>query len=277
MSREDCERDARALAGGDKKSAAKKSEVAGNATRDANTDLVTCTAVLADSDDPCTRLESESADNCRRDRAAFHEMRAYPNGRSFMLSDRKFEECKQNAAMAPVCEAVRKALRSGDPSQCVLTGDFEAICRSSAGLEPSKCATEAPQLKTLLEGHCRAMVTLDEAACDVAGPYHEEMTKQCRDDIKANKAFGKGLKDLAKSGSPREKELAKAALKDPDACKALTQSAVDACVQANAAPAPDPAPRSWIRHPRRPPPTHRHDDRRSEPSHGSKVTPAARW
>jgi hypothetical protein len=64
------------------------------------------------------------------------------------------------------------------------------------------------------------------------------MAKQCRDDIKASKAYGKGLKELAKSGSAREKELAKAALNDPDACKAFTQSAVDACLQANAAPAP---------------------------------------
>jgi hypothetical protein len=198
-------------------------------------DLATCNAVLADSDEPCTRLDEDNAAHCRRDRAVFHELRAYPNGPSFMLDESKFEECKQNKAMAPVCDAVRKALRSGDPSQCVLTADFEAICRSAGDVDVSKCATEAPQFKTLLEGHCRAMVTLDESACDVAGPRHDEMAKQCRDHINANRAYGKGLKQLASSGAPREKELAKAALHEPDACKAFTQPVVDACLQASAA------------------------------------------
>jgi hypothetical protein len=248
VSRADCERDARALTSGDK-GAKKPAGAADPATRTANADLVTCTAVLADSDEPCARLDEESADNCRRDRAAFHEMRAYPNGPSFMLDDRKFEECKKNAAMAPVCEAVRKALRSGDPKQCVLNADFEALCRSDADLDATKCATEAPRLKALLEGQCRAMVTLDESACDVPGPRHEEMAKQCRDDIKANKAYGKGLKQLAKSGAPREKELAKAALEEADACKTFTQSAVDACLEASpaaAAAAPVGEPRTEV-------------------------------
>ena len=241
-SRADCERLARTLAGGDKDpELLKKADASAPATRTANADLATCSAVLADSDEPCTRLDKESADNCRRDRALFHEMRAYPNGPSYMLDDRKFEECKQNAAMAPVCEGLRKAFRSGEPSDCVLNADFEAICRSDSDLDASKCATEGPQLKALLEGQCRAMVTLDESACDVAGPRHAEMAKQCRDDIKANKAYGKGLKQLAKSGAGREKELAKAALKETDACKAFNKSAVDACLQGDAAPEAAPA------------------------------------
>ncbi len=245
-SRADCERDARALTGRDKDAAPKPAGVMDPATRTANADLVTCAAVLADSDEPCTRLEKETADNCRKDRAVFHEMRAYPNGPSYMLDDRKFEECKKNAAMAPVCEGLRKAFRSGDPSQCVLTADWEAICRSDGDLDASKCATEAPQLKALMEGQCRAMVTLDESECDVPGPRHAEMAKQCRDDIKASKAYGKGLKALAKSGAPREKELAKAALKDPEACKAFTESAVDACLKAEPAAAPVGEPRAVV-------------------------------
>jgi len=237
-SRADCERLARALAGADKDpELLKKAGAPAPSARTANADLVTCTAVLADSDEPCTRLDQENADNCRRDRAVFHELRTYPNGRSYMFDDRKFEECKQNGPMAPLCESLRNAFRSGDPGQCVLKGDFEAICRAAGDIDPSKCATEAPQLKKLLEGQCRAMVTLDESACDVAGPRHEEMAKQCRDDIKAGKAYGKNLKDLAKSGSPREKELAKAALKDAEACKTFTQSAVAALLQKDAAPA----------------------------------------
>jgi hypothetical protein len=248
-SRADCERRARALAGKEKDAELPQKAAAGStAMRNANADLVTCLAVLADSDEPCKRLDDESADNCRRDRAAFHELRAYPNGKSFMLDDRKFEECKQNAAMAPVCTALRNALRSGDPSQCVLEADFEKICRTAGDLDVSKCATEAPELKRLLEGQCRALVTLDESACDLGGPRGAEMAKQCRDDVKAGKAYGKGLKELASSGSDRQKALAKAALKEADACEALTKSAVDACLEGEAAPAlgavdpPPPAP-----------------------------------
>lgn len=238
-SRADCERMAQVLAGRDKDPELLKGASSGaTATRNANSDLVTCTAVLADSDEPCTRLDPENADNCRRDRAVFHELRAYPNGKSFLLDDRKFEECRQNALMAPVCEAMRKALRSGDPAQCVMNADFEAICRSDHDLDASKCATEGPQLKTLLEGQCRALVTLDESKCDVAGPRHDEMAKQCRDDVKAGKAYGKGLKQMASSGSAREKELAKAALKEADACKASTDSVVDACLKADPASGP---------------------------------------
>ena len=241
LTRAECEKLAKVLAGKDKDPELLKRAGAPSETmRASNADLVTCTAVLADSEEPCARLSEGDAD-CRRDQAKFHELRAYPNGKGFMLDDRKFEECKKNTAMAPVCETVRKALRAGDPSQCVFTADFEAICRSAEGMDPSKCATDGPQLKTMLEGHCRALVTLDESACDVPGPHQEQMTQQCRDDIKASKPYGKGLKEMASSGSPREKELAKAALKDADACKAFTQSAVDACLQRAAAPAPAPS------------------------------------
>lgn len=239
-SRPECEARARALAGkGDDTDLPGKDATLGTAARTANADLVTCQAVLADSDEPCDRLDQENADNCRRDRAAFHELRSYPNGKSFMFDDRKFEECKQNALMAPVCETLRKALRAGDPKQCALNADFEAICRADKDLDAAKCATEAPQLKALLEAQCRALVTLDESACDVPGPRHDEMAKQCREDVQAGKVYGKGLKQMAKSGSPREKELAKAALKEADACKGFTKSAVDACLEAEpAAPAP---------------------------------------
>jgi hypothetical protein len=241
LSRANCERLAKVLAGKEKDpDLLKRAGEPVGAARAASSDLVTCMAVLADSDEPCTRLGKEEADNCRHDRATFHELRTYPNGKGFMLDERKYEECKQNAALAPVCDTVRKALRSGDPNQCVLKADFEAICRSDSGMDASKCATEAPQLKTMLEGHCRALVTLDEAACDVPGPHHEEMSRQCRADVKAGQVYGKGLKELASSGTAREKELAKAALKDPSACKALTESAVDACAEVATPPSPGP-------------------------------------
>ena len=236
-SRADCERYARVLSGRQQDATLlKQPDVKALATRSA--DLVTCTAVRADSDEPCKVMGEDNAKDCRATRALFHEMRAYPKGRSFMLDERKFQECKQNADMAPVCEAVRKALRSGDASQCVIQTNFESLCRSLNDVDVSKCAAEAPQLKGMLEGQCRAMVNLDEAACDIPGPRREEMAKQCREDIAARKPYGRGLKELAKSGSAREKEFAKAALDDPGACKAFAQSTVDACLAASSGPAP---------------------------------------
>jgi hypothetical protein len=66
------------------------------------------------------------------------------------------------------------------------------------------------------------------------------MTKQCVADVQAGKAYGKGLKEIASSGTAREKELAKAALKDPTACKALTDAMVDACAHGETPPSPGP-------------------------------------
>jgi hypothetical protein len=207
-------------------------------------DLVTCVAVRADSDEVCNLLDKAAAESCRSTRALFHELRAYPNGRSYMFDERRYRECKQPGGMpAAVCDALQKALRSGDANQCVVHADFEAMCREAARagtlaseIDASQCGREAPRLKSMLEGECRAMVNLDESACDIPGPRREEMAKQCRAEIDAGKRYGKGLQELAKSGSPRDQDLAKAALNDPKACEALTKRAVDDCVAPTSAP-----------------------------------------
>src|SRR5262249_13786062 len=130
-SRTNCERYVGALAGREKNSALlKQSEVRSLAPRAAG--LVTCSAVRAGSAEPCKLLEAARADGCGASRAVFHELRAYPNGRSYMFDDRKYQECKQNGGMPPVvCDALRKALRAGDPSLCVMEADFVALCRQA--------------------------------------------------------------------------------------------------------------------------------------------------
>lgn len=229
-------------------------------------ELVTCGAVRTDSDDACKVLDKDDAETCRRSRATFHELRAYPKGRSYLFDETKYQECKQAGGMpAPVCEALRKALRSGDPNQCVTHADFVALCddavrAGSLDLGGSQCATEGPAIKAMLEGQCRALVNLDPAACRFQGPHADDMAEQCRTDIEGRKSYGKGLTDLGNSGSPTERELAKAALNDADACKAASKSAMDVCLGKGSAatPAPGagaetnaPAPRQ---HPPSPPP-----------------------
>jgi hypothetical protein len=231
-SRQDCERYVDALAGRDKDRALlRQPEVKAMAQRGA--ELVTCGAVRADSDAPCGLLDDKgSAEDCRGTRALFHELRTQPNGRSFMFDQHEFDKCAENAAMKPICEKARQAFMARDPNLCVFDADFDVICRGK-GADAANCAAEAPQLKKILEAHCRAKITLNEADCDVPGD--EKMTAECRRDIRARKPLAKGLKELASSGGPRDKEFAKAALDQPDACQTFAKPAVDACLHATPA------------------------------------------
>lgn len=234
-SREECERYVSVLAGREKDPAVLKQEDV-KAMVAPVADLVTCGAVRADSDEPCALIKDASGDQCRETRALFHELRVHPKGRAFMFDEHEFEKCKgENALMAPVCETIRKAIMAGDPNQCVINADFESICRNVHGdVDVASCAKEAPRV---LEAHCRAKIRLDESACDVPGS-DKKMAEECRRDIRARKAYGKGLKELVTSGAPREKELAKAALDDPDACKAFSQPVMKACLAGGPAAAP---------------------------------------
>ncbi len=241
-SRADCERYVGVFAGSEKDAALlKRPEVRALAPK--AIELVTCNAVRADSDEPCKLLEKDAAEACRAARAQFHEMRTYPNGRSYMFDDRKYQECKQSGGMPlVVCDALRKALREGDPAACAMQADFVALCRQGVkegNLEDVKaadCATVGPTIQKMLEGQCRALVNLDASACLIPGPHADGMAEQCRKDIESRQSYGKGLKELAKSDSAPDRELAKAALDDPDACKEPTKSAMDACLGEGSAP-----------------------------------------
>ena len=194
-------------------------------------DLVTCGAVRKNSEDLCkTLLSGTGSDstgsgfipegpykNCREQWATFNELRTHPEGRSFMFNDINLQGCRSVTEMAPLCDGIRAAMRSGDPQKCASLGKLESICR--------------------------AYVTLDTKLCksgDPNDPYAKNAAADCVKKIQSKAVLAKGLKELAASGPPRERELAKAALGQADACASLEQEAVKACAAATPVPPPPP-------------------------------------
>jgi hypothetical protein len=112
-----------------------------------------------------------------------------------MFPDFKYEMCRTDPKLAPFCDRLRQAARSGDPDECTGTGDQESGCRAALLLDESRCGK----------------------------------TEGCKKAIEANRVFSKGLKALAESGPPRERALAKAALGDADACTSFAEAAVGVC------------------------------------------------
>jgi hypothetical protein len=157
--------------------------------------LVACGAVLRDSDEPCDLLSADDAKSCRKTRLNFHALRD-PKSHGFVFSDAEYRECEASIG-ATVCDAIRAAIRSGDPNQCPSKQPFGAVCR--------------------------ATITLDPALCP------EEGAEECRREVEHWKVYATGLQGLKKSGSAEERVLAAAALGEPDACKPIAQSALDSC------------------------------------------------
>jgi hypothetical protein len=120
---------------------------------------------------------------------------------------------------ASLCDAFRDALRAADPAKCP-TGSVQGM-----------------------DGWCRAIVSLDKSQCmGIGGIEDREQGKEaCEKIVDRHKGFGKGLEEMAKSGTPLERALANAALGKADACKPLEADAVKACLaQGSAAGAGDP-------------------------------------
>ena len=141
----------------------------------------------------------------------------HPEGRSFMFNDINLQGCRSVTELAPLCDGIRAAMRSGDPQKCASLGKLESICR--------------------------AYVTLDTKLCksgDPNDPYAKNAAADCVKKIQSKAVLAKGLKELAASGPPRERELAKAALGQADACASLEQEAVKACAAATPVPPPPP-------------------------------------
>jgi hypothetical protein len=190
-------------------------------------DLGTCTAVASDSDALCQKLfpvESGPTMMCRHTRAIFHELKNYPQGRSFMFTEIDWQGCRGIPVMpATVCDAMRDALRAGDVEACAKAGDAASICRAYATLDKSVCRLEGELAKATFsmpdkkEGET-GKVELKPAA-----------EKSCRQLIESRAFMAKGLKALAESGPAREKALAKAALGEPDACATFAEPALELC------------------------------------------------
>ena len=207
-------------------------------------DLVKCGAVRLDSEALCMLLGSDAekgrTKECLSMRAIFHELRTYPKGRSFYMLDSDWRDCHAGP-FAPICDALREAMRSGDASKCVLTADFRSICRSvMADLKESQCRKMGPEIKRVMEARCRAHATVNASACHLEaakGDLFEQRVRflteaedECRRAVEERASMGKGLSALAESGSPDERELAKAALSQADACTLYARPVMDACL-----------------------------------------------
>jgi hypothetical protein len=189
-------------------------------------DLLTCGAVLTDSDVLCNQLvrtQMVNAKMCARMRSIFNELRAYPDKRSFMLDEPEWQECRSVPVLKTSCDALREALRSGD---CGRAGDLESICRAYVDLDKSLC---------------RVTGELAEAEFQFPEPKENEPAKVrvkdgleegCRRNIESRAFLAKGLEALAQSGTANERELAKAALRRADACDTYAKAALQVCTSA---------------------------------------------
>lgn len=176
-------------------------------------DLVKCGAVAGDSEELCKLLSAPDDQECRNLRFAFHELRANPKSRGYLMNDEDYQNCRKDLPKyklsASLCDEFRAALRAGDPSKCP--------------------KTNVPGT----DGWCRAMATLDASQCTgIGGIEDREQGKEaCERMINRVKGFGKGLNELAKSGTPLEQALAKAALKQSEACKPFEDAALKLCLK----------------------------------------------
>ena len=181
-------------------------------------DLLTCSAVKDDSDAPCKLLGDEKAINsCRAQRSIFHELRTYPNGRAFMFNDVQFEDCGNFKALAPYCESFRAAARAGDASKCEALGELQSNCRAQITLDKSLCT--APKGENF-QGHDKGS----------SKTYGDNMAKDCESQVESMAIYTKGMKAVAESGSPLDRQLAKAALGEADACAPSAQAAMKTCI-----------------------------------------------
>lgn len=175
-------------------------------------DLVTCTAVLTNSDDQCTRLgaaDSSEAKDCTFVRYMLDEAKTYPDGRSYMFEN--YGQCR-GSAMAAKCDQLREALRTKDAAKCAGTGELETICR--------------------------AFITLDPAQCGTPKPDGKDLASDCKRDIERKAWLANGVKAAASSAPPRERAFAKAALGEANACAPFVEQAMDVCVASSLQPTP---------------------------------------
>ena len=191
-------------------------------------DLVTCGAVVSESDAPCEKLlpvGQGPSMMCLHMRAIFHELRTYPQGRSFMFDEQDWAEMQPLRARIPAAfDALRAATRSGDVAQCEQAGDMRSICRAYVTLDASQCRAEGD----LAAGKIELLVRKEG---DSPADLKFAIEDGCRQTIESRAFLAPGLKALAESGPPRERVLAKAALGDGAACATYEQAALDACIE----------------------------------------------
>jgi hypothetical protein len=191
-------------------------------------DLVMCGAVFSDSDAMCQRLmpaESGPGGACLHTQSIFHELRAYPNSHAFMFDDVDFTDCHGVPGLETYCTSLRKALRSGNPKDCAQVAGGESICRAYMSADKSLCIVtgKLATLEVELPGKRKP-------GDPTKAKVKEWIEETCRSNIESRAFLGKGLKAIAESGPTRERELAKAALKQDEACQRYAQAAIQNCM-----------------------------------------------
>lgn len=205
-----CERYVNHL-GGTKVDPALANDPAVRALAEKSSDLVTCTAVLLNSDDQCTRLgpaDSSEVKDCTFVRYMLAEAKAYPDGRSYMFEN--YEQCR-GSKMQAQCDQLRDALRVKDPAKCP-TGELQTICKAFAAMDPKLCGTPRADGK--------------------------DLASDCKRDMERKAWLAAGVKAAASSAPPRERAFAKAALGEANACAPFFEQAMDACLASTLQPTP---------------------------------------
>lgn len=159
--------------------------------------FASCRAVAADDDAPCARLAGDKERAfCRDRRARFHAARASSSA-PLVLGDEALARCKK-AVPGSACDALRDALRAGNPSLCPASGPVADDCPALAAADPARCKSE----------DCRRLADFSRL-------------------VRAG-----GLARVAESGAPDDRPLAAAALGRPGACAPLLAPVEGACKEA---------------------------------------------
>ena len=199
-------------------------------------DLIMCGAVFSDSDELCTGLmgiDQGPLGACLQMRSLFHELRAYPGKPSFMFSEFDWKQTRGIPALTAFADSLQQALRSGKVEECDKVGDGASICRAYMTLDKSLCTVtgKLAEVQFSLPDHKEGepeQIKVKEVA-----------EANCRQTIDDRKFLAKGLPALAATGPARERELAKAALQQENACDTYAQAALDLCANPPGETAPE--------------------------------------
>ncbi|MEO8603665.1 MAG: hypothetical protein ABI629_13915 [bacterium] len=177
-------------------------------------ELVACGAMLTDSDAVCKQLRPPM-DDCSTFWAIFHALRTNPSA-GFLLPDSEYERCRSDKMMAPFCDGLRAAAKAHDPSLCT-AGGLNTFCRAIVALDPAVC-------NRINSDDVKAFSGVTDPAQGV-----KALQEQCRAQVAQYAHFATGLAAMAKASKSPEREFAKAALGEKDACKKFQQKALQVC------------------------------------------------
>jgi hypothetical protein len=190
-------------------------------------DLATCGAVASDSPALCKAAgETDAHNGCLLMQATFQLLRAHPKGARLFFTTGSYEHCRTEITPL-ICEKLRDAAAANDPSKCEWKpGEKPEAIPADPRHHPK--ALTAAEVRTDFPLMCRALVTLDKSLCS---QIKDSDTKRvCADVIERNAVYATGLKAMAESAPQPQRNLAKAALGQADACESYAAAARSACL-----------------------------------------------